>query len=111
MAVFTIGSSSSAPILGRLGERRFLEPSNLAATTDARDERTLLLGLALAQRLPGAELPAWARSRIECCFAFGRMMDDVVERLETLAEPGALEIARFHMARKEGIFGKCASAR
>lgn len=71
-----------------------------------RNERTLLLGLALAQRLLGAELPAWVRTRIECCSSFAKVMDDIVERQETLDAPGALQIARFHMARKAGVFQK-----
>ena len=71
-----------------------------------RNERTLLLGLALAQRLLGAELPAWVRTRIERCSSFAKVMDDIVERQETLDAPGALQIARFHMARKAGVFQK-----
>lgn len=72
----------------------------------ARNERTLLLGLALAQRLLGAELPAWVVSRAEGCSGFASVIAGVIERLETLAAPGILEMARFHMARKAGFYQK-----
>ena len=62
----------------------------------ARNERTLLLGLALAQRLLDAELPAWVQSRVERCRFFDPILAGVVERLETLAEPGMLQVAWFH---------------
>jgi hypothetical protein len=68
----------------------------------ARNEHTLLLGLALAQRLLGADLPPC----VESCTAFAPVIADIVERLETMAEPGILQIARFHMARKAGVFQK-----
>lgn len=71
-----------------------------------RNERTLLLGLALAQLLLGAELPAWVRTRIERCSSFASVIADIIERLDTLAEPGALQIALFHMARKAGVYQK-----
>jgi hypothetical protein len=70
------------------------------------NERTLILGLALAQRLLGARTPGWARSRVESCAGFDAVIAGIVERLETLAEPGILQIARFHMARQSGIYRK-----
>jgi hypothetical protein len=72
----------------------------------ARNERTLLLGLALADRLLGADLPPWVRTRVECCPDFAPVIAGIVERLETLAEPGILQIAGFHMARRAGAFQK-----
>lgn len=72
----------------------------------ARNERTLLLGLALAQRLLGADLPTWVRTRVDRCPGFAPVIADIIERLETLAEPRILQIARFHMARRAGVFQK-----
>lgn len=77
-----------------------------------RNERTLLIGLTLAQRLLGAGLAPWVRSRVERCHFFTPVIAGIVERLETLAKPGIPEIARFHMARKAGAYQKlrqCAS--
>jgi hypothetical protein len=72
----------------------------------ARNERTLILGLALAQRLLGAELPPWVRRHVEQRSGFAPVIAGIIERLETLAEPGIPQIARFHMARKAGVYQK-----
>ena len=72
----------------------------------ARNERTLILGLALAQRLLTADLPPWVRHRVEGCSGFASVIAGILERLETLAEPGILRMAQFHMARKSGVYQK-----
>lgn len=78
----------------------------LRQAADARNERTLLLGLALAHRLLGADLPPWVQTRIDRCSGFAPVIAGIVERLDTLAKPGIPQIARFHMARKSGLYQK-----
>jgi len=73
-------------------------------------ERTLLLGLGLAQLVLGAQLPATVRQRIERCSALQPVMNGVVRRLRTLESPGTFEVARFHLARKSGLGPKLRQA-
>jgi hypothetical protein len=70
------------------------------------DVRTILLGLALAQQLLDAELPAPLLARIQSCRAFRPVTDQVISRLDTMTEPSILQIAQFHIARKTTPYQK-----
>jgi hypothetical protein len=74
------------------------------------NERTLLLGLGLAELLLDAPLPATVRQRIGRCSPLHSVMTGIERRLRTFESPRTLEVARFHLARRSGMVQKLRQA-
>jgi len=73
-------------------------------------ERTLLLGVGLAQLLLDAQLPAAVQQRFQRCSSLHPVIAGIVGRLRTLESPRTLDVARFHLARKSGMGQKLRQA-